>query len=315
MFSFFFSILSLLNVSANEPAQVNASYGFSNTSNGLKTKTYRVTYENNRRDLFWKYQDARPEANDFIFGTVITDAEYLGEISGLKLFTGVGRKWNENNYSRLKLGTHKLKYKESDSSTLYADFTHRLLIGKHDLEFNTNYDFLYIDGGVPGPYTDKLQRLQTRVRGTYRPKDRIRVPYEIEYTKISQGNSLQRQSVGFLYGNAYPIWIWGGYRVERLSYSSTVPGYWSPKKFISHGPLIEWAQTFYENYTIKASYLYSFIKENDGETGNSYYASAAFEYGERNSLLIGLSLFRNKSLQNSSEWWSEGGELYLKYSF
>ncbi|WP_372655992.1 hypothetical protein [Halobacteriovorax sp.] len=315
MFSLFFSILSLLSTFANEPAQVNASHSFSNTSNGLKTKTYSITYETNRRDLFWKYQDFKPEAYDLIFGAVITDAEYLGEITGKKIFSGMARKWNENNYSRFKLGLHNLEYSSSDSSTVFADFTQRLIFGKHTLEFNTNYDFLYTSGGVPGPYNDKLQRLQTKLSGTYRPKDYMRVPFELEYTKISSGNSLQRQSVSTLFGRAYPVWIWAGYRFERLSYDHIDVGYWSPEKFISHGPLIEWGQTFYEKYSFKASYLYSFIKENDGESGNSYYASAAFEYGERNSMLFGMSVFRNKSIQNSSEWWSEGGELYFKYSF
>lgn len=315
MLSFIITILSFMNISANEPAQVNASHAFSNTSNGLKTKTNTVTYETNRRDLFWKYQDARAEANDLIFGVVSTDGEYLGKITGLKLFSGIGRKWSENNHTLFKLGFHKLDYKETSSSTLYADLTHRLIYEKHTFEFNTNYDFLYTSGGVPGPYTDKLKRLQTKINAVYMPKDNIRIPYELEYTKISNGNSLQRQSVSALYGSAYPIWAWIGYRFERLSYDRLDVGYWSPEKFISHGPLVEWAQTFFDKLTVKASYLYSFIKENDGASGNSYYASTALEYGERNSMLFGLSAFRNKSLQNSSEWWSEGGELYFKYSF
>ncbi|PIK15569.1 hypothetical protein [Halobacteriovorax sp. JY17] len=315
MFSIIMTIFTLTSSFANEPAQINTSHRFSNTSDGLKTKTTSVDYRSNRRDIFWSYEDAQESAHDFNFGFTNTDAEYLGEISGNKLYAGYGRKWNANSYTSGKLGLHKLDYKKKSSTTPFAQIGQRIRLDKNTLDLNINYDFLFINGGVPGPYENKLKRIQTDLRGVYSPKDFLRIPYQLEYSKISQSNSNNRQSISVLGGSSYPIWFWIGYRVERLSYDRRDLGYWSPEKFISHGPQVEWSQTFFSKLTAKVSYLYSFIKEDDFESGNSYYASTALEYGSRNSWVGGVSLFRNKSQQNSSEWWSEGGELYFSYSF
>lgn len=308
-------MLLLCPVYADEPSQINMSHEFSNTSDGLKLKTNSITFETNRRDIFWNYEDAIESANDLSFGVVRTDGEHLGEISGNKLFAGYGKKWSKNSYTDFRAGVHNLEYRGVSSSTPYIELGHKLRYGKNTLDMNIIYDYFYTSGGVPGPYENKLKKLQSDISAVYTPKDFLRIPYGIKYSKISQDNSSNSQNVSVLAGSSYPIWFWLGYRLSRLSYDRRDTGYWSPEKFLSHGPQVEWSQVFFSKLTVKASYLYSFIKEDDFSSGNSYYASSALEYGSRNTWLIGASIFRNKSQQGSSEWWSEGGELYYKHSF
>ncbi|CBW26413.1 putative exported protein [Halobacteriovorax marinus SJ] len=315
MLKLIFSLFFLFSLSAEELSQVQAEHSFSNTSDGLKLKEYDLEYRTHRRDLFWLYEDEASKAHDFFLRVKKVDGEHLGEIDGTRFILGYGRKWNESHNSEISFGMHTLSYKNNSSKTPYFNFLQQYRAKLYTLEYSMTHDFYYLIGGVPGPYEEKLKSLKNSIRLVATPRDFLRVPVEIEYTKISGDNSRNRQSASILFGDSYPIWIWLGYRIERLSFDRLDSGYWSPDKFLAHGPHLEWAQTFFSNYTFKLSYLYNFIKENDFASGNSYYLSSTFEYGNRNSLLLGFNVYRNKSMQESSEWWSEGGRVYLKYSF
>lgn len=307
----------LLNIQsfAIEPSLFTSSYEKYDTSDKYSISTYTLDWQNNRRDLFWGYPGNLEDVTDYGVSFKKRSGDFKGDIESEELSGRLGRKMGFDQYVLLNVGLHNLTYKNKESSHATYNLKYQLKRKEFNIQLMFDHNLYFIEKGVTTPLTDSLKQDYVEARFNYLGKKNFRIPISVKSSSISDSNKSNQQKIAVLYGRSYPTWIWGGYGVERLSFSKKVTGYWSPKKVLSHGPRIEVGHTFMEKLNLGGSYSYSFNKEDSFAEGKSIYASLKAEYGRRENWLTGLSYYISKSKQGTSNWRGEGVRAYLNISF
>ncbi len=314
----YLTLLFLISTSiyANESAIVSGEVSRFYTTDDLSIEKKSLRIMNNRRNLFWNYEESEKKAYDIGADASTYSGEYIGDkFNSSAAQVILGRKWNRKNYTSFSFGGHNLNFEDESFSIGTYELKHSMIFGNIRTSLSLSKDFQFIQQQIPAPLFDGLVRDELALYWEYSLGDHWRLPINMSKIFISDGNNAVQYDVAAYYGRVYPTWWWVGYGVSGFDHETKKVGYWSPEKFTSHGPRAEVAYSFDDYWQAMAGYNYSFIKEDDFEAGTSTYSSVGIQYGKRDEGLISLSWIEILSEQQASSWNSKGYSLLFEKSF
>lgn len=277
------------------------------TSDKFDTRTYSLSYRNNRREWFWPWEGASNNGPDWgldvdsvngEYGPTEFDAHHAQGLLGFYITPGV--------YIQGQAGKHTL-HTEAGDRTLKSNGVSAMfgLNTNFSITLKTKRDFVYPDGMVPVGITNQMASRDYTAALRWRPHPRLRILGKNAYRKYDDENNSQQSELSFLYGvsPSWP-WIWAGVGVQELSFDEPSLSYWSPEKYTAYG--VRFDASFPLTERLSASTTVNLDRLNeDGFTGNGYYVQGGLQYRLFRQLYARLDVVESKSLQSASKWTSD----------
>ncbi|MBI2521700.1 MAG: hypothetical protein HYV97_14895 [Bdellovibrio sp.] len=284
-------------------------------------RTLSVNYQNNRRNIFWPYENSTLAAYDLGIGFQQNKGntpEYMFE--GDHIMALLGRMFSPNHYLSLNVGTHILK-KSTDAitSTEHALTTEGLdysyIKGFFQLHFEFKKDFMYSNLFLPAGVQYDLIENKFELVAKIKTLGGTEYSTSIKHSLINDDNQFTSFNAGIVdVFELHPLYFFGGVNVNYGQSRFTTQKYPSPWYILGAGPQFGVNYAPSDILTLSLGYSYTRSVDNLKVKGSEENKFIQVEFGNRNSLEMTLSYIKMSSLSLGEKWYDDQLNFSLNFS-
>ena len=319
-------LLTLLIIAAildplysSELSRVYSRYENEETSEQLLIKKQILTYQSNRRDIFWPYDQAANAAIDFGFTFLNADFEKDEMKFDETMFSlAFGKKFSPFLSIDFSLGTHVLDSPFVDSDSVIFIESNLKYQNRFNFHLSLSKDFFRQYEILPNessPLTSTSIELNLSARFDSMFYSSIRG----KYTSISDSNSEKSLALSGGYEIEKDLFLFNiGLAAEYRDFKYDAYDYHSPLQEIGFGPELELSVSLYDKLYFGASSSISRNKlQVDGSYSTTHYSTLSLVYGERDEANGSLEYVINDLIDGSpdSQWYSKKMSFSLNFFF
>lgn len=285
---------------------------FSAHATGINFELSRTSDQIHSRSVSFDYAKKKEEA--WSFGYLAKQMQFRQDVgsnrgTAHRAFAGYSWKISPEDLLFVSAGANYLKIANADTTKVVGSVQYRKTMDSWQITASSERRSLVEDTRNTSKVSFFLMDQKSKIGSTYRIAEKWKAGAGLGHSYLSDSNSALLFDSNVQYGisESWP-WIWAGYGIEGMRYRENKVGYWSPRKFLSHGPRLDMSFGIYEKLSGIIAFNYNFHREN-GTKGSGFLGGAGLQWGQWDGNHFRLIYSKIRSRQNQSPWIYEGLQL------